>query len=69
MPEKAIAFKLPAMMNIKTADQARGLAIGWLFWTAEQSLSYGELIHYQNYFETLATKFDLTEEFKENGII
>lgn len=31
--------------------------------------SYGELVEYQAYFEELAKKFDLVEEFKENGII
>jgi hypothetical protein len=29
----------------------------------------GELNKYSEYFENLAKKFNLTEEFKENGII
>jgi hypothetical protein len=32
-------------------------------------LSYGELAEWQAYFSELADKFDLVEEFKENGII
>ena len=41
----------------------------WQNWASEQSLSYGELAKFQGYFETLAKKFDLTDEFIENGII
>lgn len=36
---------------------------------SEQNLSYGELADWRGYFETLAEKFDLTEEFSENGVI
>ncbi len=55
--------------GIKTKEQARKTAIEWQNWQADQSLSYGELNYWQNYFEKLAKKFDLIEEFKENGII
>lgn len=55
--------------NIETADQARQVAIDWQHWQGEQSLSYGELADWQGYFEELADQFDLTDEFKENGII
>jgi hypothetical protein len=52
-----------------TKEEARQQAIDWQTWQAEQSLSYGELAEWTGYFETLAERFDLTEEFKENGII
>lgn len=52
-----------------TQDEARQQAIDWQNWASEQSLSYGELAEYQSYFATLANKFNLTEEFQENGII
>lgn len=52
-----------------TAEDARQLAIDWQHWVGEQSLSYGELAEWQNYFEMLADKFDLVDEFKENGVI
>lgn len=59
----------PDTSNIKTAEEARQYAIEWEHWQSEQSLSYSELAEWQAIFETLADKFDLTEEFKENGII
>lgn len=55
--------------NITTADQARQYAIDWQNWQAEQAMSYGELAEWQSIFSNLADRFDLQEEFKENGII
>ena len=54
--------------TIGTEEEARQLAIEWQHWQSEQSLSYGELVEWQVYFEALAKKFDLVEEFKENAI-
>lgn len=62
-------FNLPPVAEVKSADQAEELAKDWQIWQAEQSLSYGELAEYQSYFTQLAQKFNLSEEFKENGII
>ena len=62
-------MELPELTTIESADQARNLAIVWQHWYSENSLSYGEMIEYAEYFTKLATKFDLTDEFKENGII
>jgi len=56
-------------MNIKTKEQARRYAIDYQKWASEQDLSYGEILHFQNKLNALAKKFNLTEEFKENGII
>jgi len=55
--------------KITTQEEARQYAIDWQNWQAEQSLSYGELIEWQEKFSKLAEEFDLVEEFKENGII
>lgn len=44
-------------------------AIDFQYWASEQSLSYGELLEYQEHFKELGRKFNLTEEFEENGII
>ena len=52
-----------------TQDEARQYAIDWQKWASEQSLSYGEVAEYHGVFLALAEKFDLVEEFKENGII
>lgn len=45
------------------------LAKDWQDWQAEQSLSYGDVAEWSWYFTKLARKFELTDEFKENGII
>lgn len=50
-------------------DEAREQAIEWQNWQSEQSLSYGEILQWQEYFESIAKEYDLTEEFKENGIL
>lgn len=57
------------MRKVTTAEEARQQAIDWQNWQSEQSLSYSELSDWQAHFETLAKKFKLTNEFKENGII
>jgi len=43
--------------------------IAFISWVSEQSLSYSEIAEFSGFFETLGKKFNLTEEFKENGII
>lgn len=54
----------------KTQEEARQYAIDWQNWVAEeQSISYSELAEWQAHFEEIANKFDLVDEFKENGII
>ena len=55
--------------NPKTKEEAREYAIEWQRWTSEQNLSCGEIVEWEKHFETLAVKFDLVGEFKENGII
>ena len=57
------------MPYIKTKEQARQYGIDYQNWASNQDLSYGELIHFQNKLSTIAEKFDLVEEFQENGII
>lgn len=55
--------------KITTEDQARQAAIDWQIWAGEQSLSYGELAEWADHFTQLGEQFNLTDEFKENGII
>lgn len=55
--------------SIESSDQATELAINWQQWASEQDLSYGELAEWQDIFEQLGAKYDLTDEFKENGIL
>lgn len=54
---------------ITTEDEARQYAIDWQNWSSEQSLSYRELFEWGAILTGLAEKFDLVEEFTENGII
>lgn len=62
-------MNVPPLGTITTADEATDLAIEWQQWQAEQSLSLGELAEWQAYFRQLARKFNLRDEFEENGII
>lgn len=39
--------------TIKTKEDARSLAIEWQNWVSTQSLSYGEMFEYENFFEIL----------------
>ena len=64
-----IDIKLPKTDHVRSAEQARDLAIEWQSWQAGHDLSYGEVVYYQNYFEALATRFNLTHEFLENGVL
>ena len=54
---------------LKNKDEARQIAIKWQNWASKRNLSYGELAEWQAYFISLARKFHLVREFKENAII
>lgn len=53
----------------KTAEEARQYAIDWQNWASEQTLSYGELTEWHDIFCELSEKFNLENEFEENGIL
>lgn len=55
--------------DVTSEDEARSIAVDWQKWASEQAMSYGELVEWSDFFRTLASKFNLTEEFYENGII
>jgi len=57
------------MATITTQGEARQFAMDFQVWASEQSLSYGELAEWGEVLSRLAERFDLVEEFKENGII
>ena len=54
---------------LKNKDEARQIAIKWQNWASKRNLSYGELVEWHGYFLSLARKFQLVREFKENGIL
>jgi len=60
---------MKAISEVKTQAEAKQIAIDWQNWQSKQSLTYLEISQWQNYFETLADKFELQDEFKENAII
>jgi ribosomal protein L35AE/L33A len=55
--------------DIKSRQEAQSIAMAWQTWQSKQNLSYGEIAEWHGYFLTLANKFRLKEEFKENCII
>jgi hypothetical protein len=55
--------------NIKTKDEARDFAIEWQNYASEKSMFLSEVLDWSIAFEDLAKKFDLVDEFRENGIV
>jgi hypothetical protein len=55
--------------TVTTRAQAQDLAQDWQQHEAMDPMSYGEMSEWQSVFEQLGERFDLTEEFRENGII
>jgi hypothetical protein len=53
----------------KTREEAEQYAIDWQNWAWDKSLSYRELAEWGDIFTELGERFNLTEDFKENGII
>lgn len=62
-------MKLKDIEKVESQDEARQIAIEWQNWASNESLSYGELAENAGYFTELAQRWDLIEEFQENGII
>lgn len=55
--------------EIHSVEEARQKAGDWRTWASEQDLSWEECVQWSGYFEQLALRFGLMDEFKENGII
>jgi hypothetical protein len=53
---------------ITTQEQARQYAINWQASQSKKSISWLELVEEIAYLSYLADKFDLIDEFTENGI-
>lgn len=62
-------MKIEDIKKIKTRAEARQFAIDWQSWQSDKALDWSRYAHWTHEFEILANKFDLVEEFKENGII
>jgi len=57
------------MLQPETLEDAREHAIDFQAWQADQSMSMSECHEWYHHFTAIARKFDLKEEFEENGII
>ena len=57
------------MTYAEKKEQARQMAIDWQNEQAKKSCSYAEMIEQAEHFRTLAKRFGLVKEFKENCII
>ena len=66
---KEIKMNINKVKNAKTAAEATDCAIEWQNWSANTSMTWGDVLEWQGVFEELADKFDLREEFEYNGII
>ena len=55
--------------TIKSKGEAIQTAIEYQQWQSNKNMSYSEVMKWQRYFEKIAKKFKLEEEFKENGVI
>lgn len=50
-------------------EAARNKAVEWQSDFESHDYSYGELAYWGNYFSSLAKRYGLVREFRENGII
>ena len=50
-------------------EAARNEAINWTSTTASYSMSWAELLNYQDHFLNIGRRYGLIREFRENGII
>lgn len=62
-------MKAPALQEVKSADEARNIAIDWSNKNGDEPMSWADTVEWMDYFDELAHKFNLTDEFKENGLI
>ena len=53
----------------KAKDNARNKAIEWRLSFDGKCLSWSEVAYYGDYFYSLAKRYGLVKEFRENGII
>lgn len=70
--EKCTDCNMSFMDMIRTVDNAGDARDGAIYWQelfSERDISFGELAEWQAIFSELGDKYNLTEEFEENGII
>lgn len=60
---------MKAIDTIKTADEARQYAIEWQEYASNNAMSWGQILNTLYDLQALAVKFNLQDEFRENGIL
>ena len=50
-------------------EAARNEAINWMLTTENDSMSWSEILNYQDHFMNIGRRYGLIREFHENGII
>jgi hypothetical protein len=68
-PKAEKGYELKPISKVKSKNEARQIAMDYQNWSSEHSMSWGEVATYNQYFTSLARKFNLVKEFKENAII
>lgn len=63
------AYEFPDLSTVATADEARGVVIAWQHAFADRVMSWGEVAEETSQLGALAERFDLVDEFRENGVI
>ena len=66
--EKTPGYNLPDLETIKTADDARQAAAIWQAEFNNQIYSWEDLVAIGEFWQGIAEKFDLLDEFYENGL-
>lgn len=64
-----LPFKISGKTYAERKNAARNLAIEYQIITDCGGLSYGELSAIRAYFENIAARYGLIQEYRENGII
>lgn len=64
-----LSFKISGKTYAERKNAARDLAYEYQIITNCGGLSYMELSTIQSYFETIAARYGLIQEYRENGII
>lgn len=57
------------ILAVKTQAEAINAAIMYQSWQSKRSMSWSDVMKWHECFLSLAKKFNLKREFKENGII
>lgn len=61
-------MQIPSIDSVPSREHAHSLAVEWQDWQSKQNLSWFDVMQWGDFFTEVGQKFDLLNEFKENGI-